>query len=127
MQLSKPDYRVRTIVPFPEQDPNFSIEMRRLPESELNRIAERVRYNPRTASPTIDTKYNKEVLLASVVKVNGATGDHGEALDPQADETRLLLWDAEVEVDGRFRSLWIYANELFVEQERAEAKNSRSA
>jgi len=125
VELVKPEYRVRTIHPFPETDPDFAIEMRKLSSSEMNRIYDRHGYNPGNKQTMGKLeKVLRDMACTAIVRVKGAT-QNGAPLDPEADETKLLLLEVPVEVDGETKSLWDYVGALAAEEEKREAKNSQ--
>jgi hypothetical protein len=125
VELRKQDTsRTRTIYPLPELDPNFSVELRKLTSAQVNAIYDRHGYNERHGRTMAKLeKVLRDVVKASVVRVNGAT-QNGVPLDPEADETKLLLLEVPVEVDGEQKVLWDVVTALAAEEERAEQKNT---
>lgn len=130
MQLVKREVRTRTIYPIPEVDENFAVELRNPSDAERNRIFDRHRYIPnheKRGGMGIFAKVLRDLVLASVIRVDGATGGDGVSLDPTADETKLLLLDVDVEADGERKSLWVICQEKAAEADRADEKNSQTA
>lgn len=115
--------RTRTITPFPDRDPDFSVEIRRLSQAEMSRIYDAEGYND--AKGRTMQKLDKvlvRVAQAAIVRVNGATRN-GAPLDPTAPETKQTILDARVQVDGVVLSLFDHISNLAAEEEKAELGN----
>lgn len=123
MELVKPESRNRIVFPFPEIDPEFSVELRKLTDMEAVRIRDKHHFGFGKETSEKALKVIRDTVDQSVVRVNGAT-QNGVTLEPTARETKLLLLDIPVEVGGEKVSLWSHVIELAAEQEAAESKNS---
>jgi hypothetical protein len=131
MQLVKPERRTITVTPI-ETSPEFTVEMRDLSEGEQNRIYERHGYIPgheKRGGVGRFAKVLRDVVITSVIRVDGATDGNNQPRDPEADETKLLLLDVEVEdaISGERKLLWQLSRERFDEAKRAQEKNSQTA
>jgi len=131
LQLVAPKRTTRTIVPFPDTHPDFSVSVRRLSEAETTRIYDRHGYIPnheKRGGMGRFVKVLRDIILATVERVDGATGADGAALEPKADETKLLLSETEVETgEGERKTLWQIIQEMMIEAERGDEKNSQTA
>jgi hypothetical protein len=124
LELRKAEVRSRTIVPFPDKHPDFSIELRKVPGPEAARLRDQVGLNGRNGGQNVrEEKYLKALAFASIVRVNGATTGGGAPVDGESDDARELVYGVVVEADGEMRNLWAYCMELYAEQEKAELKN----
>lgn len=127
MKLAAPEYRTRVITPIPSE-PDFTVEVRKLSSSQLNKIYDRHGYIPGHAKQGGMVRFAKcitDIVTESVVRVNGATDEEGNPREADSDETKLLLIEVDVEdaETGERKSLWQLVQEKAEAMERTEAKN----
>lgn len=115
--------KTRTVIPFPDHDPDFSVELRKLEPEEIAQICDHHGYNDAKGRTAVKLqKVVASTVKKAVIRVNGAT-DNGVPMEPEAVETKLRLLKVKVETADGEVSLYDYCNVLAKEQEQAEAKN----
>lgn len=115
----------RTIFPFPDEHPDVSVTLKKIPQSRLLRIYDMNGVRSDGKSPwVIWDKANRQIVLEEVVSWTGFT-ENAVPLDC-TDKTKPRLLDNMVRgigLDGGDIPLWKHILNLFDEQEREDEKN----
>jgi hypothetical protein len=122
MEFGAKKQRTRIVVPFPEIDPEFSVEYRILNDDEQARILDKAGLNLRKPTAEQSLKAGRALALAAITKVNHLE-EEGMVLDSESKETKKKFIEATVHVDGAEWNLWAWCQKLGDEQSEEEAKN----
>jgi hypothetical protein len=115
--------RTRAVYPVPDLDPEFSVTLRELSDTEQARVYDKHNYMPGRKDATMQklARITQDVIRLRVVDWTNFT-ENGEEIECQADN-KLKLYSTEIYVDGENKTLWQLAVEAEQRQKVEEQKN----